>query len=56
MLQALASESHILLENIGALGFDWEICSFYDNGDRPALFDCRMLMAQVRILANHGII
>ena len=25
MLWALAQESHIILENIGALGFDWEV-------------------------------
>ena len=26
MLWALAQESHIILKNIGALGFDWEVC------------------------------
>ena len=26
MLWALAQESHIILENIGAPGFDWEVC------------------------------
>jgi len=26
MLQALAQECHIVLENIGAPSFDWEVC------------------------------
>ena len=55
MLQALAEECHIVLENVRALGFDWEICSFCDNGDRYALFDCRVLRVQVKSLAG-GII
>ena len=33
MLWALAQESHIVLENIGAPRFNWEVCSFYDNRD-----------------------
>ena len=32
MLRVLAQESHIVLENIGALSFDWGICSFCDSG------------------------
>jgi len=32
-LQVQAQESHIVLENIGAPGFDWEIWSFYHSGD-----------------------
>ena len=56
MLWALAQENHIVLVNIGAPGFDWEDCSFYDSGDRHALFDCRVLRAQVQSLANRGII
>lgn len=56
MLQALAQESHIVFENIGALGFDWEICSFYDSDDKHTLFNHRVLQAQVQSLANYGII
>ena len=56
MLRALAQECHIVLENIGAPGFDWEICSFYDSEDRHALFDCSMLRAQVQSLTDHGIV
>ncbi|KAL0011336.1 hypothetical protein SO802_006444 [Lithocarpus litseifolius] len=33
-LRTLAQESHITLEDIGASGFDWEINSFCDSGDR----------------------
>ena len=47
MLRALAQESRIILENIGALGFNYKVCSFCDNGDQHALFDCRMLWAQL---------
>ena len=56
MLQALARESHIVLKNIGAPGFDWEVCSFCDSGDKNTLFDYRVLRAQVQSLADHGII
>ena len=45
ILWALAQESHIVLENIGAPGFNWEACSFCDNKDRHALFDCTVLKA-----------
>ena len=45
VLRALAQKSHIVLENIGAPRFDWEICSFYDSGDRHTLFDCKVLKA-----------
>ena len=55
-LQALAYKSHIVLENIRAPRFDWEVYLFCDNGDQHALFDCRVLKAQVQSLANHGII
>ncbi|KAL0008660.1 hypothetical protein SO802_010162 [Lithocarpus litseifolius] len=41
---------------MGTPGFDWGICSFCDNGDRNALFDCRVLRAQVQSLADPGII
>ena len=41
---------------MGTPRFDWGICSFCDNGDRYALFDCRVLRAQVQSLANYGII
>lgn len=44
MLRALGQESHIVLENIGTLGFDW---------DRHTLFDCGVLRAQVLSLANN---
>ena len=47
MLRALAQESHIILENIGTLGFNSEVCSFYHNRNQHALFDWRVLMAQV---------
>ena len=56
MLQALARESHIVLKNIGAPGFDWEVCSFCDSGDKNTLIDYRVLRAQVQSLADHGII
>ena len=45
MLQALVQESHLDLKGMGTLGFDWGICSFCDNGDMHAQFDCRMLRA-----------
>jgi len=41
---------------MGTPGFDWGICSFYDSGDSYALFDCKVLQAQVQSLAEHGII
>ena len=47
MLRALVQESYLDLKGIGTLGFDWEICSFCDNGDRHVLFDCKVLRAQV---------
>ena len=47
MLQALVQESHLDLKGIGTLGFDWGICSFCDSKDSHALFDCKMLQAQV---------
>ena len=56
MLWALAQESHIVLENIRALSFNWGAYSFCDNGDRHALFNCRVLQAQVQSLADRGII
>ena len=39
-LRALVQESH--LDLIGTLVFDWEACSFYDNKDSHALFDCKV--------------
>ena len=51
-----SQESHIALENIRALGFDWEICSFCNSENRHALFDYGLLKAQVQGLANRGII
>ena len=56
MLWALALKSHIILENIKAPDFKWEVCSFYHSGDRHALFDYRVLQAQVQSLADCGII
>ena len=56
MLRALAKERLIALENIGAPGFDWEVCSVCNSGNRHALFDCKMLRAQVQSLADCGII
>ena len=56
VLWALAQESHIVLENVRALRFDQEICTFCHSGDRHTLFNCRVLMEQVQSLANHGII
>ena len=56
MLWALAQESHTVLDNIGASGFNWEVCSFSHSRDRHALFNCRVLQAQVQSLADHGII
>ena len=32
-----------MLRALGTLGFDWGICSFYDSGDRYALFYSRVL-------------
>ena len=48
MLRALAWESYIVLKNIGALSFDWEVCSFYDSENKQTLFNCRVLKAQVQ--------
>ena len=45
MLRALTQEKFIVLENIGALGFDWEVCLFYHNGDQHTLLNCRVLRA-----------
>ena len=56
MLWALARESHIVLDNIRALGFDWEVCSFYHSKDQHALFGCRVLQAEIQSLADYGII
>ena len=47
MLQALAQESHIVPEKIEASSFDWGVYSFCDSGDQHALFNCRVLQAQV---------
>ena len=41
---------------MGALGFDWEVYSFYDSENKHTLFDYRVLRAQVQSLADHGII
>ena len=56
MLRALVQESHLNLKGMGILGFDWGICSFCDNEDSHALFDCKVLQAQVQSLAKRGII
>lgn len=56
MLWALAQESHIVLENIDAPIFNWEVCSLCHNGDKHTLFNCRVLRAQFQSLASHGII
>ena len=56
MLWAIARESHIVLENIGAPKYDWGVCSFCDSKDRHALFDYGVFRAQVQSLANHGFI
>ena len=56
MLWVLAQKSHIALENIRALGFDWEVCSFCNSQNRHALFDCGLVRALVQGLADHGII
>ena len=56
MLRALVQESHLDLKDMRTLGFDWEICSFCDNGDKHTLFDYKVLRAQVQILADLGII
>ena len=56
MLRALIQESHLDLEGIETLGFDWGICLFYDSKDKHALFDCKVIRAQVQSLTNCGII
>ena len=56
MPRALVQESRIDLKGIGTPRFDWGICSFCDNEDRHALFDCKVLRAQVQSLTEHGII
>ena len=56
MLRALVQESHLDLKGIGTPGFDWGICIFCDSEDSHALFDCKVLRAQVQSLAKHGII
>ena len=45
MLRALVLESH--LDFKGTPRFNWGICSFYDSEDSDALFDYKMLQAQV---------
>ena len=56
MLRALVQESHLDLQGMGTPRFDWGICSSCDNEDSHALFDCKMLWAQVQSLAECGII
>ena len=56
MLRALVQESHLDLQGMGTLGFDWGIFSFCDSEDNHALFDCKMLQAQVQRIAKHSII
>ena len=56
LLQALFQESHLDLEGIGTMRFDWGIYSFCDSGDRYALFNCKLFQAQVQSLADRGII
>ena len=56
MLLVLVQESHFDLKGMGTPGFDWGLYSFYDNEDSHALFDCKVLQAQVHTLAEHGII
>ena len=46
LLQSFFQESHLDLEGIGTPRFDWGICSFCNNGDKHALFNCRVLRAQ----------
>ena len=56
MLRALVQESHLDFKGMGTPGFDWRICSFCDGEDSYALFDCEVLRAQVRSLAECSII
>ena len=56
LFQALVQESHLDLEGIGTPEFDWGIYSFCDCRDKHALFDCKVLLAQIQSLADCGII
>ena len=56
MLQTLVQKRHLDLKGMGTLGFDWGICLFYKSEDSYALFDCKVLRAQVQSLAERGII
>ena len=56
MLRALVQESHLNLKGIGTPRFDWGTYSFCDNEDRHALFDCKVLRAQVQSLVKSSII
>ena len=56
MLWALVQKSHLDLKGMGTPGFDWWIYSFCDNEDSHALFDCKVLRAQVQSLAERNII
>ena len=56
MLQTLVQKRHLDLKGMGTLGFDWGICLFYESEDSYALFDCKVLRAQVQSLAERGII
>ena len=56
MLCALVQESHLDLKGMETLRFDWGIYSFCDGKDTHALFDCRVLRAQVQSLAERDII
>jgi len=56
MLRSLVQKSHLDLKGIGAPGFDWGICLFYDSEDSHALFDYKVLQAQVQSFAESGII
>ncbi|KAL0015476.1 hypothetical protein SO802_002545 [Lithocarpus litseifolius] len=56
MLPALVQESHLDLKGIRTPRFDWDNCSFCDSEDSHALFDCKVLRAQVQSLVECGII
>ena len=56
MLWALVQESHLDLKGMETPRFDWGIYSFCDSEDSHALFDYKVLRAQMQSLPKYGII
>ena len=56
ILRALVQESHLDFKSVETPGFNLGIYSFYDSGDSHALFDYKVLQAQLQSLAECSII